>query len=199
MSAQAIIDVKFATGYILDLFVAMALGAELRTDEKGRHLLWWSTEGMAPKYSLRAPAYSTDWELCGPLIHKLLITVGPVTYGPASAFTNNWRAIIGMDPDAGEHLHEMYGPTPHIAAMRCLVESKLGEAVTIPAALLDGYIASTERREEVKASIDKFTEQSSALVGIDAPRSVQPSDHVDVHSIADQARARVAALGKMLS
>jgi len=78
------------------------------------------------------PSYLTDWAQGGPIIERKHIHIGPRTYGPATVIMNSWRAIIGFDPDGGEHLFEQDGPTPLIAAMRVYVVSELGEEVDVP-------------------------------------------------------------------
>ena len=84
------------------------------------------------QYACRDFHFSEDWAQGGPLIEREHIHTGPHTYGPASVICNSWHAVIGFDPDGGEHLYEADGPTPLIAAMRCFVVSKLGEEVEVP-------------------------------------------------------------------
>ena len=68
---------------------------------------------------------SSRWDQGGPIIERKRIEIKP-TYAGLGAV---WAATcVGG--------FEMYGPTPLIAAMRCLVASKLGEEVEVPEALL---------------------------------------------------------------
>lgn len=68
-------------------------------------------EGCSP-----AP-YSTDWAFGGPLIEKYEIDVKVVEEG-------RWRATM-VFPDLERH--HRYGPTPLVAAMRCLVAHLPGD------------------------------------------------------------------------
>ena len=83
--------------------------------------------------SLYAP--STDWNQGGPLIEKHGIEVFcNVSAEQAARFKDahpDWRACMNR----GRSVH-FYGQTPLIAAMRCMVASKLGETVQVPRVLL---------------------------------------------------------------
>ena len=79
---------------------------------------------------------STDWSQGGPIIEREHVTCGPQTYGPGTVILGAWWAVIGYDPDYRQHIHEEYGPTPLIAAMRAYVASKLGDTVDVPEDLL---------------------------------------------------------------
>lgn len=70
---------------------------------------------------------STDWSQGGPIIEREKITLD------GTAILNQWMAVFYV-PD--EEPWEMRGPTPLIAAMRCLVASRLGDEVEIPGELL---------------------------------------------------------------
>jgi len=78
---------------------------------------------------------STDWNQGGPLIEQHGIEVFcNLSAEQASRFKDaspDWRAC--MNRGRSEH---SYGPTPLIAAMRCLVASKLGDTVQIPSELI---------------------------------------------------------------
>lgn len=67
---------------------------------------------------------STDWSQGGPLIERERIDVFSVRNG------NGWCAQSDV------RVYNGYGPTPLIAAMRCLVASKLGDTVQVPQELL---------------------------------------------------------------
>lgn len=62
--------------------------------------------------------YSTDWAQGGPIIERECIDL---------QCQNNdlWAADLGLESS-------VYGTTPLIAAMRCYVESKLGDEIELP-------------------------------------------------------------------
>jgi hypothetical protein len=64
-----------------------------------------------------APPYSTDWAFGGPIIER-----GKMDFSWIGA--DKCRAAIDW---LDEEFYEAFGPTPLIAAMRCLVASKLGD------------------------------------------------------------------------
>ena len=66
---------------------------------------------------------STDWAQGGPIIERENIALYPHGDG-------TYEAEVFLNPKRGA------GPTPLIAAMRCLVASKLGEEVEIPNELI---------------------------------------------------------------
>lgn len=70
---------------------------------------------------------TTSWAQGGPLIERERMTV---TYDDND---DAWEAFygVGMNDDDYER-----GPTPLIAAMRCLVASKLGDEVEVPGELV---------------------------------------------------------------
>jgi hypothetical protein len=68
--------------------------------------------------------YSTDWAQGGPIIEREKIATD------IPAFNDQWGACKKQPPFTSAC--RMYGPTPLIAAMRCLVTSKLGDTVEIP-------------------------------------------------------------------
>ena len=71
-----------------------------------------------------------------PILEREHIHTGPHTYGPTAVILNSWHAVIGFDPDNGEHLYEADGATMLIAGLRCYVASKLGDEVEVPEELL---------------------------------------------------------------
>ena len=75
--------------------------------------------------------YSTDWAQGGPIIERECIGLrGPSIRG------NAWAAFIDLSGISQGPQHRHIGPTPLIAAMRCLVASKLGDEVEVPKELL---------------------------------------------------------------
>jgi len=72
---------------------------------------------------------STKWGQGGPIMEKAQISVlcEPSALYPDDA---RWKAAV---PASDEPVY-YYGPTPMIAAMRCVVASKLGDEVELPGA-----------------------------------------------------------------
>lgn len=113
---------------LLDIATAMALGANLiKTPESQSWLLHWLSPlfGDQARWSIRAPAYSTNWAQGGPIIEREV---------PMMMKTNGgeWIAQGAYDRVKDCEARRYYGPTPLIAAMRCFVASKLGDEVEIP-------------------------------------------------------------------
>ena len=82
-----------------------------------------------------AYAPSNDWAQGLPIIEEREIELQVI---PAGRDPNNWAGATNDDawsanicvPDA-DYIR-MFGPTPLIAAMRCLIASKLGDEVEVP-------------------------------------------------------------------
>ena len=104
---------------------------DLRNNRQGAADVYWLVDHMG-----RFSAYfhpSTDWSLAGPIIERECIEL--MAFDAASTVPKDpmyWQGTIY------EHDGECsaQGPTPLIAAMRCYVKSKLGEAVDIPEELI---------------------------------------------------------------
>ena len=114
------------TGAALDWAVAKAAGkadikifAPHRPTDRGWIEVRFNPE---PKAATARFDPSQNWEQGGPIIERE--EIGFAKYGP----NGTWKAVIGETPRGAPH----YGPTPLIAAMRCLVASKLGDEVEIP-------------------------------------------------------------------
>ena len=71
------------------------------------------------------PDYSTDWAQGGPIIEREAVHLFQ------QGSTSEWTASLPRDTKVGWRILR-YGPTPLIAAMRCYVASKLGDAVDVP-------------------------------------------------------------------
>ena len=71
--------------------------------------------------------YSTAWDWGGPIIEREGIELNQ----PRTWLRDKWGATRVEGPAVSEE----YGPTPLIAAMRCFVASRLGDAVEVPEAL----------------------------------------------------------------
>lgn len=134
-------------GAALDWAVAMAEGAKPERPHDGQvsfdsvHLLCGSDQ----ERGFHAPLYSpsTNWNQGGPLIeeHDINTIRCNDLYFPkgnehGDFYEPYWEATIDGGTDAGTPLYKTYGPTPLIAAMRCLVASKLGDTVQIPSELI---------------------------------------------------------------
>lgn len=72
---------------------------------------------------------SIDWSQGGPLIDKYKVDLFPTD--PVMS-----KAVITPDLSEPHFYFRQFGPTPLIAAMRCLVASKLGDTVQVPKELL---------------------------------------------------------------
>lgn len=70
---------------------------------------------------------STDWSQGGPLIEQYQID---------TVFDPNGTAVVMGRLWVNQHMHNAFGLTLLIAAMRCLVASKLGDTMQVPAALI---------------------------------------------------------------
>ena len=115
------VKVVEATERQLDWLVAYAQGRTptLNMNSHGRvwHGWWLATGG---EYE-RMPNYSNDWAHGGPILDRERITIRQWTDMPIShAYMPHDGAPWGA------------GPTPLIAAMRCLITSKLGREVEVP-------------------------------------------------------------------
>lgn len=72
-------------------------------------------------------AYADNWELSGPLIERHRLNVGPYVATDEGFRAYRWTETGGTDMKSWSN-----GPTPLIAAMRCIVASKLGDEVDVP-------------------------------------------------------------------
>ncbi len=108
----------------------------LKTSELTGAALDWAVakcEGFLCDYQYNGAlvSYSTNWAQGGPIIEREMIQLTPhcmvnPLHGWAAAFRS-------FDEDDDVYaLHRMRGKTPLIAAMRCYVASKLGDAVDVP-------------------------------------------------------------------
>jgi len=84
---------------------------------------------------------STDWAQGGPIIERegVEVTKGNPLYFPkgnekGDYYEPLWIARKPQDnlPPGVRGVYEKWGPTPLIAAMRCLVASKLGDDIELP-------------------------------------------------------------------
>ena len=92
----------------------------MKTSELTGAALDWAVAKAIGEYKpVAVPHYSTNWAQGGPIIEREKIDIG--TYRGA------WRAAkhVSITPTYAT------GPTPLIAAMRCLVASKMGDDIEI--------------------------------------------------------------------
>jgi hypothetical protein len=77
--------------------------------------------------------YTTDWSQGGPIIDRegidLYCNVATNPSHPDKPWQGSWRARYCR---MGYGTEFAYGPTPLVTAMRCYVQSKLGDEVEIP-------------------------------------------------------------------
>ena len=117
------------TGALLDWWVAKAEGANVVDCNRFvRHLGMPLSPVLDDGGGRDGPHYyrpSTNWAQGGPIIERERISPIFEQFG-----IGNW--IAAYVRELGEHAyheHEMDGPTPLIAAMRCYVVSKFGDEV----------------------------------------------------------------------
>lgn len=115
------------TGPALDWAVAQCESVEVEyiNDGRTRCLL-----RVSPFTSMYRP--TVDWAIGGPLIERE--EVGLKRNAPCSR-GREWEASPSITAK-GAGGKWGYGPTPLIAAMRCLVASRLGDEVDVPEELL---------------------------------------------------------------
>ena len=106
-------------GMSLNYAVAIVEGYNVHVDSNGDYIV----QGYRP-YPTNLKQYypSGDWERGGPIIERERIRLDPRE--------SEWQASYW--DDEVENFRTSYGPTALIAAMRCYVHSKLGNAVDIP-------------------------------------------------------------------
>jgi len=79
---------------------------------------------------------STDWSVCGPMIHASAIELSPGD-GWQSDGGGCWGALMITDrAEASCSFVTADGETPQIAACRAFVAAKLGDTVSVPSELL---------------------------------------------------------------
>ena len=81
--------------------------------------------------------YSTDWSQGGPLVERECIGIEKHRLdGPWQWAACDWHSVVVQGYTCLERSKYIYGPTPLIAAMRCVVAANLGDEVDIPEELL---------------------------------------------------------------
>ena len=77
--------------------------------------------------------YSTDWRQGGPIIERECIGIEKHRLdGPWQWAACDWHSVVVQGHTCLERSKYIYGPTPLIAACRCLVTSRLGDEVDVP-------------------------------------------------------------------
>ena len=115
------------TGAALDWAVAKCEGG-YQIDATG---LPWDADASNPDDEENGCVWfkpSTEWEQGGPIIEREIVSLDK------EEADNRWAAYAWL-PD--RTLQKATGQTPLIAAMRCYVASKLGDAVEIPSELTE--------------------------------------------------------------
>ncbi|MHA6907409.1 phage protein NinX family protein [Ralstonia pseudosolanacearum] len=94
----------------------------------------------------RKADFSRNWTLAGPIIERERInlvavdeSVGQVEWAAEQGSTTFSASSYSYDSEpviTFAEISVVLGPTPLVAAMRCYVASKLGEAVAVPAKLM---------------------------------------------------------------
>ena len=117
----------------LDWAVAQAIGTKPVYNWRAfgvKHYGAWETDPAFGSAVMLRP-YSSHWAQGGPIIERENLCVGRKHQADTNYCEVNDPAVdCWARTTAGGYLS--YGPTPLIAAMRCLVASKLGDEVDIP-------------------------------------------------------------------
>ena len=113
------------TGIQLDWAVAKCLNWK-DYNEDGVPYIELDSSHMSRRFGPYKP--STDWEHAGPIIDWQNIHWG---FG-----TKDGNKVV-IASKLGHHVKPLLGPTPLIAAMRCYVDSILGNKIEIPEELIE--------------------------------------------------------------
>ena len=137
-NGDAKVEVKDLIGQALDFWVCLCLG------QKGDEIM-----------ALAAPtAYSSDWNMGGPLIQAQSIAVTPMP--PAMIeWAGVWprpvkasKLILPQSVQNGPPRVGMHGATPLIAAMRAFVAGVAGPGILLPAHYHEIYLRELEESEQ---------------------------------------------------
>lgn len=126
-------------GAALDWAVAVSVGEERPAfDCSGRICL------VSHGHTQHRFCPSSEWNHGGPLIESGLIEVSPMWHNQHCAINADWEkrgyksshgwhwVAYVLGSENVEENHEQEGGTPLVAAMRCIVSSKLGDVVQVP-------------------------------------------------------------------
>ena len=124
-----------ASGVVLDYMVAKCEGYKLYKDDMGTLWLLTADGYLHDDVPLTQKKYSTNPAQSWPIIDREITGVDLVS---------EWKGVKKWSARKFEYLPndqtrctEQYGPTLLIAAMRCLVASRLGEEVEVPDELME--------------------------------------------------------------
>ena len=109
---------------------------KIKTSElTGEALNWAVQKAERPGKRMLSPIdYCGKWKFGGPIIEREKIDIGIDDWNwKGRPKDSPWVAAHSLMREAMEEDIPSFGPTPLIAAMRCLVASKLGDVVDIPA------------------------------------------------------------------
>lgn len=119
------------TGAALDWAVAKCEGHDTLITYAPMQVLY-EPKGKRSWYVYRP---STNWSQGGPIIEREMIQLTPkCMVNPLHGWAAAYRSFD--EDDDVYALHRKRGKTPLIAAMRCYVASKLGDAIEVPTELL---------------------------------------------------------------
>lgn len=93
---------------------------------------WEYDDPETPSRDDRNYKPSINWKQGGPIIEREHFAID---YYPDGGHPDGGEWLVtspAYETDAGIPLHQGFGPTPLIAAMRCYVASKLGDEVDVP-------------------------------------------------------------------
>ena len=134
------VKVAEASDVVLDYMVAMCNGKGIEFDCPSDP--WLTVDGIVDQ-PLHSYTPSTDWAQGGPIIERkrisMLFDAGSACRESAWFATPDDQQVShgyeGENFDPAFMVYEAdgcYGPTALVAAMRCLVTSRLGEEVEVP-------------------------------------------------------------------
>jgi hypothetical protein len=113
-------------GAALDWAVAKCEGHEIDSLMGGAVWYWLKCSLTGAPEVVEVFRPSSDWSFGGPILEREKISV---KYFPDGGHPNGgeWWAYWDADPQI-----ESYGETPLIAALRCYVQSRQGDAIDVP-------------------------------------------------------------------
>jgi hypothetical protein len=111
-----------AKGRVLDYLVAQAMGMKIYRSKSGR---WMRANYGEFNHRHGTPWFepTRSWGYAGPIIERERI---------GFKYTGTAMEFVAWVNGELSTMHDQYGPTPLVAAMRCYVASKLGDEVEVP-------------------------------------------------------------------
>ena len=131
-------NVSDAVGAQLDWLVAKCEGYNCLFDDEVSGPWLVPQEGfLHDEKPLSEFSPSTDWSQGGPIIERKCIGIERHRLdGPREWAACDWHSVVVQGHTCLERSHYVYGPTPLIAAMRCVVAANLGDEVDVPDELI---------------------------------------------------------------